>query len=691
MGRRARAVPDRAPIIDRESSWIHFNERVLEEAEDAHNPLLERLRFLTIFHTNLDEFFMIRVSGIRQQLVAGVQVLGEDGLSPRQRLLRLRKEVRQTLSRAQACLEHLVANDLRQAGITVVRHADLTEAEQRTWSDWYIERVHPILTPLAVSPHLPFPFISNLSLNLAVYVTSPDGESRLARLKIPDHLPRYVVIDESTDATHLPMRLMAIEDLIAANLGRLFPGMETEEAHTFRVTRDADVEIHEDEADDLLKYVEVELRKRRFGQPVRLEVHASAPRSMVLELQRGLALDEVSTYTIEHIIDPTGLNRLLQLDLPAFKFKPFVPRTKKELSGPRMFQRIAHTDVLLHHPFDSFAPIAEFVRQAARDPAVLAIKMTLYRTSGDSPVIAALLEAVERGKQVAAVVELKARFDEKNNIEWARRLEEAGVHVIYGVPHLKTHCKICLVVRREEGQLRRYAHIGTGNYNPVTARVYTDLGLFTCDPEITADAADLFNQITGFALPASFRAVMVAPRFMKEGLLDHIHRETELARAGRPAHIIAKCNAVTDRQIIEALYEASRAGVRVDLLIRGMCGLVPQRKGLSENITVRSVVGRFLEHSRVYWFQHDDAPACYIGSTDLMERNLDRRVEVLVPIKSPEIQAWLRNTLLQRYLDDVARTRVMTVDGEYVRLSSEAVREPDVHNQFLKDIGAGPG
>jgi polyphosphate kinase len=689
MGRRARTPHDRTPVLDRESSWIRFNERVLEEAEDERNPLLERLRFLTIFHTNLDEFFMIRVSGIRQQVVAGVQVLGEDGLSPRQRILRLRRDVRSALSRAQACLEKLLAHDFAGAGITLVHHRDLEPELQAKWNDWYDTRVHPILTPLAVSPHLPFPFISNLSLNMALYVTSPEGEWRLARLKIPDHLPRYVNVDESADPAHPPIRLMAIEDLIAANLAKLFPGMEVEEAHTFRVTRDADVEIHEDEADDLLKYVEVELRKRRLGHPVRLEVHASAPRDMVTELQRGLGIDETTTYPIEHIIDPTGLNRLLQLDLPAYKFKPFVPRSHKDLVGPRIFQRIAKGDVLLHHPFDSFAPVAEFVRQAAMDPAVLAIKMTLYRTSGDSPAVAALLDAVERGKQVAAVVELKARFDEKNNIEWARRLEEAGVHVIYGVAHLKIHGKLCLVVRREAEGLRRYVHIGTGNYNPVTSRVYTDLGLFTCDPQITSDAADLFNQITGFAVPPGFKSALVAPEFMKDRLLELIRRETETARAGRPARIIAKCNAVTDRQLIEALYEASRAGVRIDLLVRGMCGLIPRRKGWSEHITVRSVVGRFLEHSRVYWFENDGTPEAYIGSADLMERNLDRRIEILVPIKNPEIQRWVRDTLLERYLNDNRRTRVMNSDGDYCRVPLDAdTTTVDVHQQFLRDLGS---
>ncbi|HMV66675.1 MAG TPA: polyphosphate kinase 1 [Myxococcota bacterium] len=685
MARRGRGQPERMPIVDRESSWIRFNLRVLEEAEDPQVPLLERLRFLTIFHTNLDEFFMIRVSGIKQQLVAGVQIAGDDGLSPRQRLARLGRDIRSSLERAEACLESLLAQ-LAGAGVSLVRFAELEPDVQARWNAFYVERVHPILTPLAISPVMPFPFISNLSRNLAVYVSSDDDE-RLVRIKVPDHLPRLLVVDEASDPTHPPMRLMTIEDLIAANLHQLFPGMEVDRAHPFRVTRDADVEIHEDEADDLLKFVEVELRKRRFGQPVRLEVDDDMPRRMISELQDGLGLDNTYTYAVTRMIDPTGLDRVLQLDLPQHKFKPFVPRVHKELTGPGVFQRLRQGDVLLHHPFDSFAPVAELVRQAARDPAVLAIKMTLYRTSGDSPVINALLDAVERGKQVAAVVELKARFDEKNNIEWARRLEEAGVHVIYGVPHLKTHAKLCLVVRREKDGLRRYVHIGTGNYNPVSARIYTDFGLFTTDPDITTDIAELFNQVTGFALPDRFRQVLVAPRFMKERLLALIRDEAVEARSGRPSGILLKCNALTDRQVIEALYEASRAGVPIELMVRGMCALVPGRKGWSETIRVRSVVGRFLEHTRVYWFEHGGDAEVLIGSADLMERNLDRRMEVLVPVRSPEIRRWLREVYLQRYLDDVGRSRRMNSDGDLLRERTELSCEPDVHQQFLRDLG----
>ncbi len=672
------------PIIDREESWVAFNERVLEEACDPAVPLLERVRFLAIFHSNLDEFFMIRVSGIHQQIEAGVEVLSHQGRTPRQRMATLGPAIRHTLTRARKVQKALLET-LEDHRIEVVRYRDLPVAERRAWDQGFVERLLPVLTPLAVSSAFPFPFISNLSLNLAVLVTAPDGEQRLARIKIPDHLPRLVRVDDSDTPEHGPVRFLRIEDIVAANLGHLFPGMKTGRAWAFRVTRDADVDIREDEADDLLKYIEEELRKRRFGEAVRLEVAWDMPNDMVRRLQDGLGLRDDDVYRSAGVIDPTGLTRLCDLELPALKWPSMTPRAHRDLTGPGVFDRIARGDVLLHHPFDAFTPIAEFVRQAARDPAVLAIKQTLYRTSGNSPVIGALLEAVEAGKQVAAVVELKARFDEENNITWARQLEQAGVHVIYGVPGLKTHAKLCLVVRREDNGLRRYAHIGTGNYNPVTARIYTDLGLFTCDPDLTADVADLFNRITGFAQPAGYRRLLVAPRFLKAGLLDRIHRERKAAKKGRPAHIILKCNAIIDPDVISAVYAASQAGVRVDLLIRGICGVVPGRPGLSETVHVRSVVGRFLEHSRVYWFHNDGDPEVYLGSADLMGRNLDRRVEVLTPVLSPSIRNWLRDTYLERYLTETGRSRVMAEDGSWTRLRDADPEGADVHQQFLRD------
>jgi polyphosphate kinase len=673
-------------MLDRETSWLHFDERVLEEARDRSNPLLERLRFLTIFHTNLDEFFMIRVSGIKQQVAEGIDVLSHQGQTPRQRLTALAVEVRAALAAAEIVLDD-VLQELTAQGVTLLRYRELPEAEQRRWDAFFFAKVHPTLTPLAISPAFPFPFVSNLSLNLAVQVTSPEGERRLVRLKIPDHLHRFVPTDGDEQAAP-PIKLMPIESLVKANIASLFPGMHVGTPYTFRVTRDADVEIREDEADDLMKSIEDEIRKRRLGHAVRLEIDASAPEEIVEELREGLGLSDEDTYRIRGIVDPSGLAHLVDLPLPHAKFAPFAPRVPVGLDGESdVFERLRQGDVLLHHPFDGFTPVAEFVRQAARDPNVLAIKQTLYRTSSQSPVVGALLEAVENGKQVAAVVELKARFDEANNIVWARRLERAGVHVIYGLPGLKVHAKLSLVVRREEDVLRRYAHVGTGNYNQVTARVYTDLGLLTCDPDVTADVADLFNRITGFARPERYRKLLVAPRFLARRLLELIHFEAEEARAGRPAAMILKCNAISELGMIEALYEADAAGASIDLLVRGVCGLLPGVPGLSEHTRVRSVIGRFLEHSRVFWFHHGGDPVVLLGSADLMGRNLHRRLEVLVPVEDRKLRRWLREVYLQRYLDDVGRSRRMLPDGTWTRVRDEVGHaEPDVHQQFLADV-----
>lgn len=690
------APPGSQAYLNRELSWISFNERVLEEALDPGNPLLERLRFLTIYHTNLDEFFMIRVSGLKQQVAAGVDVLSPDGLSPRAQLAQIHDRLRPLTLVAQSCLEDEILPGLVEHGVRIVHYRDLSDEERATWDRWYLEHVHPILTPLAVGPTLPFPFISNLSLNLGVLVESPGGEQRLARVKMPlGNLTRLVPLRRPSEISTTPgpeafappVRLLPMEELIAANLSTLFPGMKVHDAFLFRVTRDADLEIKVDEADDLLSTLQQELRRRRFGQAVRLEVEAGMPADMREVLRTNLDLEPSDVYEVPGLLAIPRLQALLSVDLPELKYPPFVPRRPRSLRDEDIFARIRASDVLLHHPFDSFLPVVDFIRAAAHDPQVVAIKQTLYRTNGNSPVIQALEEAVESGKQVAAVVELKARFDEENNIVWARRLEEHGVHVIYGAPGLKTHSKLSLVVRREEDQLRRYAHIGTGNYNPITARVYTDLGLLTADPDLTADVADLFNQLTGFALPEHFRELMVAPRFMKGQLVQRIQQEARHAAGGRPAHIIAKCNAITDPEIIRELYAASQAGVRIDLLVRGICCLVPGVPGQSENIEVRSVVGRFLEHNRVYWFQNGGEPEVFIGSADWMERNLDRRVEVLTPILDPRLATWLRDVLLERYLKDMARTRRMLPDGRYERLRDlTGAAAPDVHQQFLDDI-----
>ena len=670
--------------LNRELSWISFNERVLEEAHDPSNPLLERLRFLTIFHTNLDEFFMVRVSGILQQLQAGIEVLSVDGLSPRMQLARIHERAADLVASAQQCLTDEVLPALEPHGIRLVHYDALSKSDRKRMNALFKKRVYPILTPLAVGSTHPFPFISNLSLNLALWVESPEGEQRLARVKVPlANLPRLVCVSGDEDSG--PVRWLPLEQLIAANLTTLFPGMKLSEPWLFRVTRDADFEIREDEANDLLDSLQQELRKRRFGQPVRLEVQAGMPDAIREALTEGVGVDPGEVYEVAGPMAVSRMGQILGVDLPELKYPPYVPRRHPGLpKGSELFAHIRQQDVLLHHPYETFAPVVEFIRAAARDPHVVAIKQTLYRTSGDSPVIRALEEAIENGKQVAAVVELKARFDEENNIVWARRLEEAGVHVIYGVPNLKTHSKLALVIRREGEDLVRYAHIGTGNYNPTTARIYSDLGLLTAHAGITGDVADLFNRLTGFARPPAYQHLHVAPNHMKRQVIERIEFEAAEARAGRPASIIAKCNALTDTDVIDALYEASRAGVQIDLLIRGICCLLPGIPGLSETIRVRSVVGRFLEHHRIYWFERAGTPAAYIGSADWMDRNLERRVEVTTPILDPDHARWLREDVLQAYLDDNVRTRLMLSDGSYRRLTPppEGPRY-DVHETFM--------
>jgi polyphosphate kinase len=671
--------------LNRELSWLSFNERVLEEALDPLVPLLERLRYLTIYHTNLDEFFMIRISGLKQQIQAGLDVLSADGKSPRSQLHALSERIKPMHARASQLLHQELLPSLESHGVSLVNYDQLTLEEHGTLDRWYLGKVHPILTPLAVGPTHPFPFISNLSMNLAIWVTAPSGERRLARVKVPDVLPR--LLSATGSDIELPVRVLPLEQLIAANLDTLFPGMQVGRPYAFRVTRDADVEIKDDEADDLMTVLQEGLRQRRFGQAVRLEVQSGIPEDLCEGLREGLDLDVIDVDDAGEFLAIPDLGQLISFDLPELKFPPYVPRLSPPFPVEDAFSAARKGGVLMHLPFESFKPTVDFIQQAARDPHVLAIKQTLYRTNGDSPIVQALLEAIESGKQVAAVVELKARFDEQNNIEWAEALESAGCHVIYGMPGLKTHCKLALVVRDEGGELRRYAHISTGNYNSVTARIYTDLGLITTDPAITADVADVFNKLTGFAQPSGYRKLLVAPHHMKKQLVDFIRHEAGIARDGKPARIIVKCNAITDRDIIDELYAASNAGVRIDLLIRGICCLFPRVPGLSENISVRSVLGRYLEHSRVFWFNNGDDPIAYMGSADWMDRNLVRRVEVLVPILEPKMRDWIRNTYLQRYLDDTERTHVMQSDGSYVRIRSAQDHKSrfDVHDQFMLD------
>ena len=652
-------------FLDREVSWLHFNSRVLELAEDPDLPLLERARFLAIFASNLDEFFMVRVAGLKRRIEAGVAVRAASGMMPRELIESIWRESNVLMQRqAEGFREVLGA--LSDEGINLLRWKELDSAEQQQMTTLFTERVWPVLTPLAVDPAHPFPYISGLSLNLAVLLWNPDtGKEHFARVKVPPIFPRFVTLGGE--------RFVPLEDVIAAHLDHLFPGMDVLQHHTFRVTRNEDLEVEEDDTENLLKALEKELQRRRFGSPVRLEVEESIDPHVLELLVSEL---DVSTKEVFHLpgpLDLTGLHGIADLDRPKLKYPAFVPHTHSHLaevesaSPVDIFTALSRRDVLLHHPYDSFATsVQRFLEQAAADPHVLAIKQTLYRTSGDSPIIDALVDAAEAGKQVLVLVEIKARFDEQANIRWARKLEQAGCHVVYGVVGLKTHCKLALVVRDEPDGIHRYAHIGTGNYNPKTARMYEDTGLLTKNPAITADISNLFNDLSGFARERDYPQLLVAPRTVRSGLLALVDREIEHQKAGRPARIRLKLNSLVDEALIDSFYRASQAGVPVDLWIRGICALRPGVPGLSEKITVRSILGRFLEHSRVYWFANDGEPEALIGSADLMHRNLDRRVEVLVKIPSKEHVDEL-GELIDRGMDDGTAAWWLDKDGAWTR------------------------
>ena len=661
-------LDDTSLYVSRELSWLAFNARVLEEGLDAHHPLLERLKFLAIFATNLDEFFMIRVAGLKQQIDAGVVRPSDDGLLPREHVRVIREHLDPVVQRHVEALQYDLLPALAEAGVCLVSHGELRPEDRTALRRVFDDQIFPVLTPLAVDPGHPFPYISNLSLSLAVEIEDPrgDGEStHFARVKVPQVLPRFIPLQPLPGQAY---RFALLEDVIGDNLAELFPGMRVRSWYRFRVTRNADLDLQEDEADDLLEMVESELRKRRFGAAVRLEADRRMPEYMLALLMEGIEVEAQDVYEVDGPMAVGDFLSLANLDIPELHDKPFSPTVPARLHGKTdLFAAIREGDILLHHPFDSFEPVVQFVQEAASDPHVLAIKQTLYRTSGDSPVVRALMEAVANGKQVAALVELKARFDEENNIHWARNLERAGVHVVYGLLGLKTHCKTTLVVRKEEDGLRRYVHVGTGNYNDKTARVYTDLSFFTCRSEIGADVTDLFNFLTGFSRRERYRKLLVAPVDLRSSLLEMIERETGHARQGRPARILAKMNAVTDHAVIRALYEASRAGVEIDLIIRGMCALRPGLPGVSERIRVRSIVGRFLEHSRVWYFANGGSECVFLGSADWMGRNLDRRVEVMVPIEDPQLRRWIRERFLAAYLADNAMARELQSDGRYVR------------------------
>ena len=687
-------------FFDRELSWLKFNQRVLECAENEDMPLLERANFAAIFASNLDEFFMVRVAGLKRRIDSGIAVPSAAGLSPRQQL----RAISETAHRLQDEHAHYTIDtilpELEKERIVLLTWDKLTSSEQERLSRYYRQQVFPVLTPLAVDPAHPFPYISGGSINLAVIVENPaSGKSHFARVKIPGNLPRLVPVDDMTDEESKDERygFIAMEKLIAAHLESLFPGMIIKEARSFRVTRNEDIDVEEDDAENLLNAMEKELLRRRFGPPIRLEItDTTSPfLSQLLADQLGVSQDEV--YRLPSPLDLTVLFELGSVDRPDLKNRPFVPTTNRQIAevessrAQDIFAAIRERDILLHHPYDSFSTsVQAFLAQAAADPKVLAIKQTLYRTSSNSPIIDALIDAAHAGKQVLALVEIKARFDEDANIAWARKLERAGVHVVYGIVGLKTHCKLIEVVRQEADGLRRYCHVGTGNYNPKTARLYTDLGLLTCDPVVGQDLTRLFNQLSGYAPKSSFHRLLVAPRTVRTGLIQRIRREEDAARAGKEAWIKIKVNSIVDEKTIDALYRASQAGVKIDIVERGICALKPGVPGLSENIRVRSILGRFLEHSRIYAFCNADGPQIgegpasgpevYIGSADLMHRNLDRRVEALVRITAPEqIDELIRYVDLQ--MADSTMSWHMQPDGTYVLHTKDDEGRPLVDSQ----------
>jgi polyphosphate kinase len=680
---------DPSLYINRELSWLEFNARVLHEAFDPRNRLLERLKFLAIFTTNLDEFYMVRVAGLRRQIAAGVQHVPADGITPAEQLAAITARVAELVAQQQKCLYDMLLPELEQHGIRLVWMEDLTPEEWLVVDQFFESQVFPVLTPLAVDPGHPFPYISNLSLSLAVQIYDPTtGATRFARVKVPKSLPRWIPFGR-------PNQFVPLERLIGANLGALFPGMEIRGYNTFRVTRYSDLELaHQDEDDDLLTIIEEQVFQRRFAEVVRVEVQRGTPlelRDLLLsELLEDQppempALTEADLVETGPLLDLGDLMWLATMDIPELRDPPFVPFTPPELrdSNRSIFDAIREKDLLLHHPFDSFtASVEHFLTSAAIDPNVLAIKMTLYRTSGDTAIVRALTEAAQRGKQVAVLIELQARFDEVNNITWARTLEGFGVHVAYGLPGLKTHTKTTLVVRKEPDGIRRYSHIGTGNYNSMTARVYTDLGLLTSSPSIGADLTDLFNSLTGFSRQNSYRNLLVAPNNMRVLFTEMVDREAENAREGKPARIIAKMNSLVDPEIIEHLYGASQAGVEIDLIVRGICCLRPGIEGISDRIRVISIVGRFLEHSRIYYFANNGEEELYFGSADWMPRNFDRRVEVIAPIEDRTLHRRVC-ALLDTCLADNRLAWDLHPDGTYVQRKPGSRPVVSAHERFL--------
>jgi polyphosphate kinase len=687
------ALPDDR-FLNREMSWLQFNSRVLALAQDPATPLLERTKFLAIFAGNLDEFFMVRVAGLHRRIATGLATFSPDGLPPREQLEQVGRRTQELVSEHARVFRDDVLPGLVKHGIDILRWDEVTHEDLDELHRLFREQVYPVLTPLAVDPAHPFPYISGLSLNLAVILREPGSHrERFARVKVPPLLPRFVQVGE----THF----VPLEDVIAAHLDQLFPGMEIVQQDTFRVTRNADLEVDEDESEDLVEALERELLRRRFGPPVRLEVEETMSTQVLDLLVRELRISDHDVYRVPGPLDLSGLMAIHALDRPELKDAPFVGSTQPRLApsdGTKaldIFRVIKDGDVLVHHPYDSFTTsVTEFVAQAAADPQVLAIKQTLYRTSGESPIVDSLIDAAESGKQVVVVVEIKARFDEMANIKWARALEQAGCHVVFGLVGLKTHCKAALVVRQEPDGLRRYAHIGTGNYNPKTARLYEDIGILTADPHVGADLSDLFNQLTGYSHHAGYRRLLVAPQSLRRGVIDRIDREIGHHQAGRAARIVFKLNNLVDEQVVDALYAATRAGVPVDLIVRGMCVVRPGVPGLSESMRARSILGRFLEHSRILYFANGGEAECWIGSADMMHRNLDRRVELMLQVCGDAARAELRRLLDLELGDDIDAWELHS-DGNWRRRHDEAGGTlPDVQSNLIRlkqQRGAGAG
>ncbi len=658
-------LTDPSFYLNRELSWLDFNRRVLAQAEDPSHPLLERVKFLSIVGTNLNEFFMIRVASLLRKQRTGTEDVSTDGMTTEEQLVQVRKQAAEMLAQLAKCWTRALRPQLADSHIHFLDPADYTPAITQHLETYFARQIWPVLTPLAFDPGHPFPYISNLSLNLAV-VVKHGGRTKFARVKIPDVLPRFVPLPEKL-APKSGQTFVFLEDVIRANLPRLFPGTTVKGAYLFRVIRDADLVIQEDEADDLLESIDKSLRQRRHGALAMLKVEAGVPRRVLDILIENFEIEEENVFRTKERLGFGDWMQLTKLHHPELKYPPFQPAAVwEDEDAEAIFDELRHRDRMVHHPFQSFGAVEAFLRAAVHDPQVIGIKMTLYRIGANSPLVDLLVTAADAGKQVAVLVELKARFDERNNILWAQRLEAAGIHVVYGLLNLKTHCKLCLIVRKEGDGIRRYAHLGTGNYNVVTSRLYTDLGLFTSRDAIVEDASDLFNYLTGYSSQHQYRELLVAPVSLRSGLTQLIEGEIAAAQEGKPSGIVMKVNAITDPEMVRHLYRASQAGVSVSLIVRGVCILRPGVPEVSENITVRSIIGRFLEHSRLFWFANAGEPKIYIGSADVMERNLDRRVEVLCPIIDPKMADHLRSVVLTAYLRDTTRGRLLTADGTYV-------------------------